>query len=369
MNFDTQIEQSQERENLNARETVTSLIEDIYDIDSNSPQILTKRLFGLKRNLLELVYENQEERTNTAKEFRNAIFSEKENIASLFKKLGGNLHQETAKLFNNLQNADDLAYLAIAPKKRQKIKDNSLSSTYARPGFYVFSKQKIAEEQSLSLKNLNPLKRKGKQGKEIPINTVSRLFRINNNNRPIYITTPMSNNLNYLLKLFSRIRPDCVHRTFHANWKNGKYELSPLKNIITQRDELGETEKKVEDKLTTAARKFFLKNPEPGEIYLSRVEVAKEDSCFVELLPGVYSELKTENGKKAIRYNNGDIIQEEDTLIVKVKDVEPLPYRVYNDFINSATYESVLTSIPDAEPEVPATERNFLLGLSNVLKT
>lgn len=243
---------------------------EVADLETVRPDKLVTLLFAYRRDLLNAARDSAQK--------RQIIFDSRAEIARVFRQFGGERHQESVKQFETLEKPDDL--LEFAPPKNEQ-KPERHERVFHRPGFYVFG-DKLDEDQVKSIRAQN---RTGlKVGNQIPL-TLVELFRVKDDNKPIYVNQPVTERLQEQIAVLIQLRPSLVGRLHFLRWENGQAVIEPYTSSTLVVVSSGLSE--IKGEAVQILKNFIYHQPKSGEIFVGRVSRACEFGVFVEFLPGI----------------------------------------------------------------------------------
>lgn len=278
------------------------------DLESIQGEKLVTMLFGYKKRLLEAARDNESE--------RQIIFERRAEIADVFRQFGGERHQESARQFEGLGCPDDLLQF-IPPKQEQKENHRTGEGLFHRPGFYVFGESvDMKQIKSIRAKNRTGLK----VGNPIPL-TLVELFRVRNDQRPIYIHQQVTDRLQNQIAALIHLRPNLAERLY----------------LLCFEDEIAVIEPYASSALVTAGAKllsereneaigmlgdFIYHQPKPGEIFVGRVSSVTEFGIFVEFLPGIEGFVHRSELPLATTEDGGTLFNNGEAMTVQVIEMD-----------------------------------------------
>lgn len=244
------------------------------DLEGIEPDKIITILFGYRQRLLNAARDDEL--------IRWTIFHYRAEIGAIFRKFGGERHEQSAQIFGQLENPEQI--LAFVSPKKVKIEDSRrIERMHHRPGFYIFGKQ-INHEQAKSIRWLSTTGLK--VGDPIYVSLLG-LFHVEQDKRPIYINDEPTEALKKKVFVLVQLRPDLVERLhfLHFDSNNNAVIERFLNNSlsIAHNNSLSTDEKRAIDILGD----FIYHRPAVGEIFFGRIVSVYKYGVFVEFLPGI----------------------------------------------------------------------------------
>lgn len=120
----------------------------------------------------------------------------------------------------------------------------------------------------------------GKVGDQMPI-TYAQLFRVESDDRPIYINQLLTQELKKLLVILFHLRPDLASRICMLGWEKNVAEITPmlLDMSYSKSEEFG--------RISGIIKKILRYYPEVGCIYAGRIVKVAEFGIHVGFLPDI----------------------------------------------------------------------------------
>lgn len=214
------------------------------------------------------------------------VLANKEDIARLFREIGGAEQEATARFFEELRNTTDIVN-ALPEQTRQRLQ-RRVEDTMNKPKweFFVFG-EALLDEQVSTVKRRNA--GRGKHGKQIPIDIIG-LFRCKQNGGPIYLNVEKNPALMKQLSIITTLRPDLIQRLYFVEWgESGEAILTQYKeespvHVGTQLQHL---------RTITSLGEYINYAPKRGDVFMGTVvEIEGSSGVIVEFLPGITGKIR-----------------------------------------------------------------------------
>lgn len=250
------------------------------ELQSLNPQKRINVLFAIRNRILRAIESDES--------FKAAIFEQRSELARLFREYGSDRHTETAQLFENLINPDDLLQHVPQINHPKKPKESVRQRPFA---FHVYGPPLTDEQRANMKKHINSQKRRMGRANQLSLLELLHVLKDTTDNRPIYVTGALDEKLCKQLFIIAKINPELSKRIFILNWNGDTPDPQPLSgNEIYQKlvsKPLKEDDPLNDDRLIEQFGRFIYYRPTVDNMFTGCIRRKTDFGFFVEMLPGL----------------------------------------------------------------------------------